>query len=175
MVMGVLLLLLIVSLWPKVLKDAAPLFRIGLQHPLADYVRQQLPSWTTVLLGSAWACLAGWAWALLSAASLEVIIWLVKKLVKWCRKTTFYFTGDEVRGFVAFTIDDAPGRGDPFGSEVLDLLAKYNTKCTFFIISSQVEGREDFLVRCISEGIDLHAQSIGCELSPLPSMPSPIS
>ena len=101
------------------------------------------------------AFVIGWAWTLLHAFSAAFIIWIAKRLSSWCKKTVFMFSGEAVRNFVAFTIDDAPGRGDPLLNEVLDLLKFNNCKCTFFIIASQVCGpaKEEFLRRCILDGM----------------------
>jgi hypothetical protein len=100
------------------------------------------------------AFIAAWAWTLLHALSAAFLVWVAKKLKTWCKKTVFSFSGDAVQNYVAFTIDDAPGRGEPFLNEVLELLKLYNSKCTFFLISSQINSgvKEDFLRRCILEG-----------------------
>ena len=50
---------------------------------------------------------------------------------------------------VALTFDDGPDNATP---EILDLLARYNAKATFFVIGSKIEGREDVLRRMVAEG-----------------------
>jgi hypothetical protein len=100
------------------------------------------------------AFVVGCAWTLLHAFSAAFIIWIAKRLRSWCKKTIFTFSGENVTNYVAFTIDDAPGRGEPLATEVLDLLKINNSKCTFFIIASQVTKgpKEEFLRRCILDG-----------------------
>jgi hypothetical protein len=104
------------------------------------------------------AFIAASAWTLLHVFSTAFLVWVAKKLRTWCKKTVFSFSGDAVQSYVAFTIDDAPGRGEPFLNEVLELLKQYNSKCTFFLISSQISSgvKEDFLRRCILEGEPAH-------------------
>jgi peptidoglycan/xylan/chitin deacetylase (PgdA/CDA1 family) len=49
----------------------------------------------------------------------------------------------------ALTIDDAPSEST---NNVLDILAEYNVKATFFIIAGNIPGREDVMDRIVKEG-----------------------
>lgn len=71
------------------------------------------------------------------------------------RQVLFYHHGktrSHTRPRVAFTIDDAPTASS---HAILDCLAKHDVRATFFIISSQIPGREDVLRRMVQEGHEL--------------------
>ena len=59
---------------------------------------------------------------------------------------------DTGNAYVSLTIDDSPTNST---MEILDVLKKYDVKCTFFIISSLVEGREKIMDRIIQEGHEI--------------------
>ena len=61
-------------------------------------------------------------------------------------------TRPQSRPRAALTIDDAPTSSS---HEILDCLAKHGVRATFFIISSQIPGREDVLRRMVEEGHEL--------------------
>ncbi len=50
---------------------------------------------------------------------------------------------------IEFTFDDGPSEWTP---QILDLLAEHNRKATFFVVGSQIEGREGILLRADFEG-----------------------
>ncbi len=50
---------------------------------------------------------------------------------------------------IEFTFDDGPSE---WTSQILDLLAEHNSKATFFVVGSQIEGREGILLRADYEG-----------------------
>jgi len=56
-------------------------------------------------------------------------------------------TSDKV---VALTFDDGPN--EPYTSEILDILDKYNVKATFFVIGENVEQYPDVIHRIVDEG-----------------------
>jgi len=60
-----------------------------------------------------------------------------------------------VTGYVALTIDDAPGRGEPLTEEIISLLEEFDAKCTFFVVSNYMDRHEDFLEECVGKGHEL--------------------
>ncbi len=50
---------------------------------------------------------------------------------------------------VALTIDDGPNRNT---AQVLDILAAYNAKATFFVVGSRVEAAPELVARMVAEG-----------------------
>jgi peptidoglycan/xylan/chitin deacetylase (PgdA/CDA1 family) len=63
-----------------------------------------------------------------------------------------YFVETEKK-LVALTIDDGP---DPeTTAEILEVLAQYETKATFFLISSFIPGNEDLVAQIVSQGHEL--------------------
>lgn len=60
---------------------------------------------------------------------------------------------------IYLTFDDGPG--GKVTREILDILKKEDVKATFFIISSQVKGQEDIILRMRNEGhsIGLHSHT----------------
>lgn len=70
--------------------------------------------------------------------------------VIYCFRLTNQNTAD--RTVVALTIDDSPTDNTP---AILDFLKLHGLKCTFFIISSQVIGREHIMKRIVDEGHEL--------------------
>ncbi|NLL30008.1 MAG: polysaccharide deacetylase [Clostridiales bacterium] len=69
---------------------------------------------------------------------------------------TFADSNDKV---IYLTFDDGPG--GKVTQEILDILKKEDVKATFFIISSQVKGQEDIILRMKNEGhsIGLHSHT----------------
>ncbi|KAL8950132.1 MAG: hypothetical protein Q9222_003809 [Ikaeria aurantiellina] len=53
---------------------------------------------------------------------------------------------------VALTIDDAPSE---YTDEILQVLLEHGAKATFFIIGSQVKGRDEVLRKLVEEGMEL--------------------
>ena len=53
---------------------------------------------------------------------------------------------------VALTYDDGPSKWTP---ALLDVLAEAGASATFFVLGSQIEGREDVLRRAVEEGHEL--------------------
>lgn len=53
---------------------------------------------------------------------------------------------------IALTFDDGPG---PWTAAILDLLAEHGAWATFFVLGSNVEGREAVLRRAVAEGHEL--------------------
>ncbi len=61
----------------------------------------------------------GLGWSMLSYPTPLGMIWVAMKMFSWCKTAVWSFRGHEkIRGHVAFTIDDAPGRGEPYMQEV---------------------------------------------------------
>lgn len=54
---------------------------------------------------------------------------------------------------VALTIDDGPDSKTT--SQILDILSKYNSSATFFVISSRVEGNENIVRSIVKQGHEL--------------------
>jgi peptidoglycan/xylan/chitin deacetylase (PgdA/CDA1 family) len=52
----------------------------------------------------------------------------------------------------SLTFDDGPS---PWTSSILDLLGAHEARATFFLLGSQIEGREEILVRTAREGHEL--------------------
>jgi peptidoglycan/xylan/chitin deacetylase (PgdA/CDA1 family)/GT2 family glycosyltransferase len=61
-----------------------------------------------------------------------------------------YYKGDSHDKVVALTFDDGPN--EPYTSEVLDILDKYNVKATFFCVGKNVELYPDTAKRIVAEG-----------------------
>jgi peptidoglycan/xylan/chitin deacetylase (PgdA/CDA1 family) len=61
-----------------------------------------------------------------------------------------YYKGDNHQKVVALTFDDGPN--EPYTSEVLDILDKYNVKATFFCVGKNVELYPDTAKRIVAEG-----------------------
>ncbi len=60
---------------------------------------------------------------------------------------------------IALTFDDGPALG--ITPRILETLASYGVQATFFVLGSQVEGREDVLDRMVQDGhtVGLHGQT----------------
>ncbi len=77
--------------------------------------------------------------------------WLISHLRKKSPAVLYSIETDEK--VVALTIDDGP---DACGSpKILDILAKYDAHATFFLISSHIEGNEEYVERMVAEGHEL--------------------
>ncbi len=61
-----------------------------------------------------------------------------------------YYKGNYPEKVVALTFDDGPN--EPYTSEILDILASYNVKATFFVIGKNVELYPETAKRMIAEG-----------------------
>ncbi|ASW43165.1 polysaccharide deacetylase family protein [Clostridium isatidis] len=85
------------------------------------------------------------------SSSLIILLFLLLFPIK-----TFATSNDKV---IYLTFDDGPG--GKVTEEILDILKKEDVKATFFIISSQVKGQEDIILRIKNEGhsIGLHSHT----------------
>jgi len=102
--------------------------------------------------------IAGFGWSLLTFPTMRPLIWAARMAIQWCRGTVWYYTGEMVQGYVAFTIDDVPGATSrPLMDQVLRLLDKYEAKATFFVISGQARGsvKEGLLRKAVQRGHEL--------------------
>jgi peptidoglycan/xylan/chitin deacetylase (PgdA/CDA1 family) len=61
-----------------------------------------------------------------------------------------YYRGDHHQKVVALTFDDGPN--EPYTSEVLDILDKYNIKATFFAVGENVQLYPETAKRIVAEG-----------------------
>ncbi|MCX5712441.1 MAG: polysaccharide deacetylase family protein [Candidatus Omnitrophica bacterium] len=61
-----------------------------------------------------------------------------------------YYHGDKNQAKVALTFDDGPN--EPYTSEIMDILKKYNVKATFFVLGKNVERYPDTVKRIVKEG-----------------------
>lgn len=61
-----------------------------------------------------------------------------------------YRHGDITQPKIALTFDDGPN--EPYTSEILDILKKYNVKATFFVLGKNVERYPDIAKRIVKEG-----------------------
>jgi peptidoglycan/xylan/chitin deacetylase (PgdA/CDA1 family) len=61
-----------------------------------------------------------------------------------------YWHGDPNQPKIALTFDDGPN--EPYTSEILDILKKYNIKATFFVLGKNVERYPDTAKRIVEEG-----------------------
>ena len=68
----------------------------------------------------------------------------------------FYINGrqiDKTRPVAALTYDDGPH--PPVGNRIMDVMAQYGQKCTFFMVGNRVSGRADEVKRMAAEGHEL--------------------
>lgn len=68
----------------------------------------------------------------------------------------FYINGrqiDKTRPVAALTYDDGPH--PPVGNRIMDVMAQYGQKCTFFMVGDRVSGRADEVKRMAAEGHEL--------------------
>lgn len=68
----------------------------------------------------------------------------------------FYINGrqiDKTRPAAALTYDDGPH--PPVGNRIMDVMARYGQKCTFFMVGNRVSGRADEVRRMAAEGHEL--------------------
>ena len=68
----------------------------------------------------------------------------------------FYINGrqiDKTRPVAALTYDDGPH--PPVGNRIMDVMAQYGQKCTFFMVGDRVSGRADEVKRMVAEGHEL--------------------
>lgn len=61
-----------------------------------------------------------------------------------------YYTGSKADKVVALTFDDGPN--EPYTSQLLDVLDKYQVKATFFIVGKNVETYPETAKRIVAEG-----------------------
>ena len=61
-----------------------------------------------------------------------------------------YWHGDISQPKIALTFDDGPN--EPYTSQILDILKKYNVKATFFVLGTNVERYPDTARRIVEEG-----------------------
>ncbi len=61
-----------------------------------------------------------------------------------------YWHGDQSEPKIALTFDDGPN--EPYTSEILDILKKYNVKATFFVLGKNVESYPLTIKRIAEEG-----------------------
>lgn len=61
-----------------------------------------------------------------------------------------YYKADSPANVIALTFDDGPN--EPYTSEILDILDRYNVKATFFIIGQNVGLSPDTVRRMVAEG-----------------------
>lgn len=61
-----------------------------------------------------------------------------------------YWHGDQGEPKIALTFDDGPN--EPYTSEILDILKKYNVKATFFVLGKNVEFYPSIMKRIVKEG-----------------------
>ncbi len=61
-----------------------------------------------------------------------------------------YWHGDINQPKIALTFDDGPN--EPYTSEILDILKKYNVKATFFVLGKNIERYPDTAKRIVEEG-----------------------
>jgi peptidoglycan/xylan/chitin deacetylase (PgdA/CDA1 family) len=96
-------------------------------------------------------CLA----AALAAGAGAALLWFQPDwLLDWLARRypgCLYRVAQE-RSFVALTLDDGPDSTTPL---ILDELRRHSARATFFLISSEVAGREAVVQRIVSEGHEL--------------------
>jgi len=104
----------------------------------------------------------GWIWGTIGAVvPCEIMIWLHGYFNgEWSRKAVWNFRAHAhagALGKVAMTIDDAPARpgGTPMVKEVLEILDEYNATCSFFVVSTFMEGRGDMMRQIVERGHEL--------------------
>ena len=77
--------------------------------------------------------------------------WLMAHLR--ARSPEVIYSIDTDRPVVALTIDDGPD--ETYSRKILDLLKKYHSHATFFIITERVPGNEEILQRMVEEGHEI--------------------
>ena len=105
----------------------------------------------------------GFLWEGIHLLPCETLIWLFQLANPWSREDArpravwHYRRLPGCAGKVALTIDDAPALPGkrPLMQEVLDLLDEFDASCTFFVVSSFIEGREDLLRSAVERGHEL--------------------
>ncbi len=73
---------------------------------------------------------------------------LVKLIQKLIPEIVFYIPNKH--NYFSLTFDDGPN--PPYTAEILDILKKYKTKATFFLIGSNVEKHPEYVNKIRSEG-----------------------
>lgn len=63
---------------------------------------------------------------------------------------TFYYKGKSGNKQIALTFDDGPGK--TITPEILDVLKEYDVNATFFLLGSNMAGKEDIVKRAVAEG-----------------------
>ncbi len=77
--------------------------------------------------------------------------WILNRLM--ARSPEAYYAMDTEQEIIALTIDDGP---DPRATDrILDILAEYDAKATFFVLIDRIDGNEAIIRRMIDEGHEL--------------------
>ncbi len=81
----------------------------------------------------------------------SVTHWMVYQIAEKYPEAIFYIETDEP--LVALTIDDAPNPDTT--PQILDTLKKYQAHATFFIITDNLKGNEEIVLRMLAEGHEI--------------------
>ena len=86
-------------------------------------------SWSAKLLTSTWNPVL----TSIAKHAVDWLCWNTNKNIFWN-----FEVKDASTKMIAFSVDDAPGKGLKGMNEVLDIMKEYQVHCTFFIISSHI-------------------------------------
>lgn len=123
-------------------------------------IRSSQPTWFVFerLFPRAFPQVVGFVWACIGLIPVEFLIWLHGYLMHWSRKSVFSFRRmPGAEGMVALTIDDAIARGidSQMMHQVLEILAEYNAKCSFFVVTSFVDRFDGLLREAVKNGHEI--------------------
>lgn len=123
-------------------------------------IKRSAPGWQVLarLFPATFPSLVAFCWSCMGCIPCGVPIALHGYCTRWSRKAVWTFAqqpGSE--GKVALTIDDAPARedGTPMMYEVLEVLAEFDATCSFFVVTTFCQGREDMLHEAVRRGHEL--------------------
>ena len=88
--------------------------------------------------------------SLLKRSSFILIVLVLSVTVSYAECSNVYSRSQSMSGKIALTFDDGPHA--TYTDEILDILAEYNVKATFFIIGENADMYPDVVDRILSEG-----------------------
>lgn len=123
-------------------------------------ISERAPTWFiwAKLFPKTFPQVVGLIWSAIGLIPCENLIAAFGYFNEWGRRGVWTFRNQEgAQGLVALTIDDAPAR--PHGRSLMDvvlpLLAEYNATCSFFVVSTFMEGREAEMRQAVEAGHEL--------------------
>ncbi len=89
-------------------------------------------------------------------AAVVALLYRPQALVRWIHRRTdddIYFRVETSRPVMALTIDDGPH--PDVTPQILDLLAAYDARATFFLLGDRIPGNEALVARIVADGHEL--------------------